>query len=112
MNIDISASDVQKRLGASAGFCLVDVRSAAEYRAGHLPGAIHLPFWLLPFRHKTLNAARDCLLVVYCEHGPRAVIARQMLSKRGFADVRCLRGHMQNWRREKRSMVAGREPGR
>lgn len=112
MSVDIAANEVQKRLSTGADVCLVDVRSTAEYRAGHLPGAIHLPFWLLPFRYKILIAARDGLLVVYCEHGPRAVMARQMLLKRGFADVRCLRGHMQSWRRERRALIAGREPDR
>jgi hydroxyacylglutathione hydrolase len=111
MNVDIPADDVLKRLGDSDTMWLVDVRSVAEYRAGHLPGAIHFPFWLLPFRYKVLGAAKDKSLVVYCEHGPRAVMARQMLHKRGFADVRCLRGHMHAWRRERRPLVTGTEPG-
>lgn len=104
---DITASALQQQLKGEGVPCIVDVRSGAEFRAGHLPGAIHLPFWQLPFRHRRLAAVRETLVVVYCEHGPRAVIARQMLEKRGFADVRCLRGHMHLWRREKRPLTTG-----
>ena len=41
----------------------------------------------------------DETLVVYCGHGPRAWIAARALRRRGFADVRYLKGHMAAWRR-------------
>ena len=35
---------------------IVDVRSVKEYQAGHLPGAIHIPFDELTTRATGLNA--------------------------------------------------------
>ena len=73
----------------------IDVRKAAEFAAGHVPGAINLPI-----QHAgRMNAARDEPLIVYCGHGPRAWIAGRMLRRRGFTAIRYLRGHMAAWRR-------------
>lgn len=35
--------DVHHALGTEADFVLLDVRSAAQYAAGHIAGAVHLP---------------------------------------------------------------------
>jgi rhodanese-related sulfurtransferase len=35
---------------------IVDVRGGKEYRAGHLPGAVHIPFDELATRAGELNA--------------------------------------------------------
>lgn len=110
MAADIAPVELQNKLKRAAAPVIVDVRSAAEYRSGHLPGALHLPFWLIPFRHRKLEVDRAQPVVVYCEHGPRALIAQQMLQKRGFAAVLLLRGHMHLWRREKRPMTTGSAP--
>jgi len=110
MATEIVPAELQKQLKGASAPTILDVRSAAEYRAGHLPGAVHLPFWLIPFRHRKLEADRTQPVVVYCEHGPRAQIAQQMLQKRGFAVVRLLRGHMHLWRREKRPLTTGSAP--
>jgi rhodanese-related sulfurtransferase len=87
---------------------IVDVRSAAEYRAGHVPGAIHVPFWQvgrsLSRRSaqreggQTLAMARQASIVVYCGHGPRAYIAGAALRRRGFSDIAYLAGHMKKWK--------------
>ena len=77
---------------------ILDVRSAAEYRRGHIPGAVHMPFWLLPFRVDTLPLSRDAELVVYCGHGPRAQMARLVLERAGYERLMLLTGHMKAWR--------------
>ena len=79
---------------------LLDVRSAAEFRAGHVPGAQNVPFWQLAFRAPAPPAAPDAPLVVYCGHGPRARIAAAILRRRGFRHVSLLAGHMAGWLRK------------
>ena len=93
------ADKLRKSLGQTNRPIVVDVRSKREFRQAHIPGAIHLPFWLIPFRYNSLKAYRDRVVVVYCEHGPRAVFARQSLQSKKFGTVACLEGHMQAWRR-------------
>ena len=78
---------------------VLDVRSGREYRRGHVPGAVHLPFWRIAVRHDEPPEAPEAGIVVYCGHGPRAAIARRGLEKLGYRSVRLLRGHWSGWRK-------------
>ena len=78
---------------------IVDVRTGREFEAGHVPGAIHVPFYTLLVRQDDVPGPRDRPVVVYCEHGPRAGVARLALRLAGFTDVRYLDGHMSGWKR-------------
>jgi rhodanese-related sulfurtransferase len=77
---------------------IVDVRTRREYEAGHVPGALHVPFYTLLVRQDDIPGTRERLVVVYCEHGPRAGVARLALRLTGFTDVRYLDGHMAGWK--------------
>jgi rhodanese-related sulfurtransferase len=77
---------------------IVDVRTRREYEAGHVPGAIHVPFYRLLVRQDDIAGPREQPVVVYCEHGPRAGVARFALRLTGFTDVRYLDGHMAGWK--------------
>lgn len=77
---------------------VLDVRSKHEFDAGHVPGAIHLPFWQVGRRWQKLAPMRDLPIVVYCGHGPRAYIAGAALKRRGFSHIVYLAGHMKKWR--------------
>lgn len=69
--------------GAShAGALIVDVRSASEHRAGHLPGALNIPHTRLAVRRDELP--RDRPLVVHCASGARAAAAASQLERDGF----------------------------
>ncbi len=94
-----AADKLCKSLERTDGPVIVDVRSKHEFKQAHIPGAIHLPFWLMPFRFRVLGEYRDREIIIYCEHGPRAVFARQVLQSKGFAKAECLNGHMQAWRK-------------
>jgi hydroxyacylglutathione hydrolase len=77
---------------------VVDVRTGFEFNAGHIPGAIHAPTWKIMFRLIPLPADRQAEMVVLCEHGPRAVIARALLGLFGYGNIVLLNGHMSAWR--------------
>lgn len=91
--------ELLKQLKGKQPPLVVDVRSGTEYRAGHLPGALHLPLWKVLFR-MTGGLAQDKgrQLVLYCESGPRAELVGSMLTKRGYL-VRFLDGDMAGWRK-------------
>jgi rhodanese-related sulfurtransferase len=38
-------------------------------------------------------------VVVYCGHGPRAIVAAQALRRQGYTRVSFLEGHFSQWRR-------------
>ena len=57
--------DVHDALGRGADFVLLDVRSAAAYAAGHVPGALHLPHGKI-VESKLAAWPADTLFVTYC----------------------------------------------
>ncbi len=77
---------------------ILDVRSRDEFEASHVPGAIHMPFYSVMSRSDELPAHEGQPLVVYCEHGTRAGLARAGLWLAGAGEVRFLEGHMTGWK--------------
>lgn len=77
---------------------IVDVRSASEYQSGHVPGAIHLPFYSFWSRHEEINSKEEDPVILYCEHGPRAGIAKFALWTLGYTNLAYLEGHMSGWK--------------
>ena len=94
----VSGSELLARIDAGNAPAIVDVRSAWEYRNGHVPGAIHLPFWTIGSHIAEIPAGPDDEIVVYCGHGPRAWRAGGVLKRHGFTKVTYLKGHMHAWR--------------
>ncbi len=93
----VTAKSLKGQLGRKNTPLIVDVRSSSEYLGGHIPGAIHISFWAVLWSHAQISAQRQT--VIYCEHGPRAVLARALLTLVGKGDVALLAGHMAGWRR-------------
>ena len=94
---EISRNEVQSMRKAGDGFVLVDVRTPEEFASGHVPGAVNIQRDQLP-RHFAEFKAADEPIVVYCERGPRALAAADMLLDAGFTQVRHLTGDMAGWR--------------
>jgi len=94
----ISAEALLARIESGAAPVILDVRSRGEFARGHVPGARHIPFWRMSRRIGELSIPRDSELVVYCGHGPRAVIAGRTLRRRGFTRIKYLEGHFARWR--------------
>lgn len=83
---------------AEQGALVLDVRTPAEYAAGHVPGAVNVPYDELSSRIDEIDARRGGPVVVYCEKGPRASKASAVLTDAGFSSVRALAGHMSAYR--------------
>jgi rhodanese-related sulfurtransferase len=74
---------------------LIDARSHAEWRKGHLPGAIAMP--LLELAATTLDIIPVRRGFVYCQQGFRATTAASILLRRGVADVGVLFDGIEGW---------------
>ena len=77
------------------GAKLVDVRSAAEFSTGHIPGALNIPLQELGAKTKKLGP-KDKPVVLYCASGTRSSMARSVLKGLGFTQVFNL-GAMSRW---------------
>jgi rhodanese-related sulfurtransferase len=99
MSDRVSAQALLRRIEAGASPVILDVRSRLEYARGHVPGARHIPFWLVGRRIRQVRAPCDAEVVVYCGHGPRAIVAARALRRQGYTRVSFLEGHFSQWRR-------------
>ena len=75
---------------------VLDVRSPAEWNAGHLPGSRNLPVGEIDGRLGELPRNRP--LIVHCQSGGRAAIAASLLRARGFQNVALFPGGVVEWR--------------
>jgi len=64
------------------GAALIDVRDSAEYRDGHLPGAVNIPMGELP--HRLAEIDRDRPVYVVCAVGNRSGAMTNVLTAFGF----------------------------
>ncbi len=92
---------------ATGAVSVVDVRGAAEWDAGHVPGALHVPLGAL--RDRVAELPRDRPLVVHCQGGGRAAIAASVLLAAGFSNVAEMRGGMAGWRRDGHDVNTGQD---
>ncbi len=94
----ISRSELARRIEEGSPPPILDVRSGGEFAESHVPGAVHIPFYSVLSRSGELPVREGEPLVVYCEHGPRAGLARAGLWMAGAGEVRFLEGHMTAWK--------------
>lgn len=77
---------------------LVDVRTAEEYSAGHIPGATNVDFYSEDFlRLIEASIPKDCPVAVYCRTGKRSAEASAALAKAGYT-VNNLIGGFEAWK--------------
>ena len=73
---------------------ILDVRTAEEYEAGHLPAAVLLPYDEIGATFAEAEKGRP--IVVYCRSGRRSAIAKATLASMGYANVSDF-GAVGNW---------------
>lgn len=78
---------------------VLDVRRPAEWGAGHVAGAVHLPLNDLPARLASGQSlpAREGPVAVVCQSGYRSSIAASLLTHAGYAEVYNVVGGMNAW---------------
>ena len=99
----LTVDELELRRAAGQSVAVVDVRSRREYVAGHVPGAVHMPFWQALWAPLPDAAT----VVLYCGHGPRAGVAHAALRLRGVGHACLLGGHWTGWRRAGRPEERG-----
>jgi rhodanese-related sulfurtransferase len=89
----ISARDLDQKKGVM----LIDTRTAKEYNAGHIPGAVHIP--LADIGAKAKRIRKDKEIVVYCASGNRSIWAIKRLMGMGYTNLWNLKGGYNAWKR-------------
>ncbi|WP_270675060.1 MULTISPECIES: rhodanese-like domain-containing protein [unclassified Aeromonas] len=74
-------------LSVSAKEWLIDVRTAEEYLAEHVSGAMNIEYHRIVHEVANLGIRKYDSIQLYCRSGRRAEIARKALIKQGFHRV-------------------------
>lgn len=94
----ITATELSQRLQASKAPVILDVRDPDEYAAGHIKGALNVPYDELESRLGEMPKDKSTEIVVHCRSGKRASIAEKILVEKGYTNVKDLNGHWLGWR--------------
>ena len=65
----------------------LDVRSAQEFAAGHLPGALNIPHTEIVQGVAALKLDKSADIALYCGSGRRAGIAIEALQQQGYMQL-------------------------
>jgi rhodanese-related sulfurtransferase len=87
------------------GVAVLDVREPAEWAAGHIEGALHIPLGTLPARVDEVAALDAEQTLVVCKVGGRSAQAVAYLAQQGY-EVINLAGGMLDWEAAGRPMVS------
>lgn len=101
---EISAAALQHKMEGSSALSLIDVRSLAEYRSGHIPGARSVPIDNLNEDKlsqlvKNHSLQTDQPLFITCQAGLRAEKAANMLRDAGLEQPVLLQGGTDAWQK-------------
>ncbi len=91
----IKPQRVRERLHDRDGLVLVDVRQASEWRAGHIPGAVHIEAGQL-IQEKP-DVPSETPIAVHCGHHDRSVTGLALLERQGFRNLLLMEGGLSAW---------------
>lgn len=92
---NLSPEELERKSKAGEVHTIIDVRSYAEYAAGHIEGSLLLGLDTIEARARDLDRSRPLALV--CQTGPRSRAAAERLMAMGFSEIYCLQGGLEAW---------------
>jgi rhodanese-related sulfurtransferase/TusA-related sulfurtransferase len=92
---ELTNEELASRLAAGTAPVIIDVREEAEYKAGHLPGAMLVP--IEQIEDGLPGVAADTEVAVVCRTARRSDYACQILARSGFAKVYNVVPGMSGW---------------
>lgn len=93
----VPATDLLEVVGTDVAPLIIDVRTAGEYAAGHVPGAVNIPYDQMENRVAEIRVPKDQEIVLYCRSGRRSGLAAKTLAAHGFTNLGLLEGDMPGW---------------
>ena len=99
INLEITVSELQKRIENQEDILLLDVRNPLEYDICKLDNALLIPMSNIPTNIK--HIPKDKPVIVYCHHGMRSASVIDYLSQNhGFTNLQNLIGGINAWANE------------
>ena len=76
---------------------LVDVRSEADFRAGHITNAINIPLDQIEVQINKITSNSKKNIIVYCQKGVRSAQAFRLLNKLSLPKLYTIEGGLDAW---------------
>jgi phage shock protein E len=93
---DVGVDEFEKLWKEKKGVVL-DVRSAKEYQAGHIPGAVNIDVNATDIDKKLAGLDKEKTYLVHCASGVRSVRACEKMNRMDFKSLINLQGGMKAW---------------
>lgn len=93
---EVTASEAEQIL-KNTNPIILDVRTPAEYRQGHIEGAQLLPVQVFQRYMDKLSSYKNHDVFIYCATGNRSTVASRLLIENGFNKIYNLRYGISDW---------------
>ncbi len=94
---EISVADAKADIDAGKVAVVLDVRTAKEFKAGHLPKAINITRGLLEFEVTKKIPNKASYIICYCKSGGRSCLSTYTLGQMGYTNVKSMAGGWKAW---------------
>ncbi|MGE0616996.1 MAG: rhodanese-like domain-containing protein [Bacteriovoracia bacterium] len=95
---ELTVADVARMQDAKEKFTLVDCREDLEWKAGHIPGALHIGKGVMERDIEAKIPDQSTKIVIYCGGGFRSALAADAIQQMGYRDVYSMDGGIRGWR--------------
>jgi phage shock protein E len=96
---------LERQAKGDSSLFVLDVRTPQEFAAGHVPGAVNVPYDQVASQLAQIPKDKD--VVLYCKSGRRAGLAADVLAANGYTKLEHLQGDMPAWSKDGRPVEGG-----
>lgn len=101
---NLNVNDFASRI-KDTSVILIDVRTPAEFAAGHIEGALNIDFESGTFASDVQKLDKTKRYAVYCRSGNRSGQATALMAKDGFTSIFNLSGGVIDWANAGQALV-------
>ena len=83
----ITAQEAKARMEKNPHAIVLDVRTEAEYKSGHIKGAVLLPLDRLEAEAESVLPDKNAEILIYCRSGRRSAEAGESMSALGYKNI-------------------------
>ena len=102
---EVTSAEAKKRLADGSGVLVIDVRTPAEFEAGHIEGAKNIDFKGTEFEKGVQALDRKTTYLVHCHGGGRSGDSKAVFQKLGFVNILHLTKGLGEWESQGNALV-------
>lgn len=100
------ASDLIEKNNGNPEFIILDIRTPAEYRQGHIPGALSIDYYNPEFKSEIDRLDRAKTYLIYCRSGNRTGRSLKIFADLGFLHIYNLKRGIIDWQANKYKLLS------